>query len=80
MIASGVEGPAAYRDNTQDAKVHVLLDFYGSDGYRPYESSDPKGNRWVASSRTGFPANLRHGSVLPVNQTVFDALAKKWGA
>lgn len=80
VIASGVEGPAAYRDNTQDAKVHVLLDFYGSDGYRPYESSDPKGNRWVASSRTGFPANLRHGSVLPVNQTVFDALAKKWGA
>ncbi|KAI0808612.1 glycoside hydrolase family 43 protein [Xylaria sp. FL0064] len=79
IITSGVEGPAAYRDNTQDSKVHVLLDFYGSDGYRPYESSDPKNNKWTASSRTGFPSNLRHGSVLPINQTIFDALSEKWG-
>ncbi|KAI1170086.1 glycoside hydrolase family 43 protein [Nemania sp. FL0916] len=79
IITSGVEGPAAYRDNTEDAKVHVLLDFYGSDGNRPYESTDPKSNRWTASSRTGFPANLRHGSILPVNQTIFDALSSKWG-
>ncbi|KAI1307086.1 glycoside hydrolase family 43 protein [Xylaria venustula] len=80
IITSGVEGPASYRDNTQDSKVHVLLDFYGSDGYRPYESTDPKNNKWTSSSRTGFPSNLRHGSVLPINQTLFDALSAKWGA
>ncbi|KAI0544983.1 glycoside hydrolase family 43 protein [Xylaria curta] len=80
IITSGVEGPAAYRDNAEDSKVHVLLDFYGSDGYRPYESTDPKNNKWTASSRTGFPSNLRHGSILPVNQTLFDALSKKWGS
>ncbi|GAP88435.1 putative glycoside hydrolase family 43 protein [Rosellinia necatrix] len=80
IIASSVEGPAAYRDNTQDSKVHVLLDFYGSDGYRPYESTDPKNNKWTASNRTSFPANLRHGSILPINQTLFDALGKKWGS
>ncbi|KAI0856915.1 glycoside hydrolase family 43 protein [Xylaria cubensis] len=80
IITSGVEGPASYRDNTEDSKVHVLLDFYGSDGYRPYESTDPKNNKWTASSRTGFPSNLRHGSILPINQTVFDALSKKWGS
>ncbi|KAH8160258.1 hypothetical protein CIB48_g7979 [Xylaria polymorpha] len=80
IITSGVEGPAAYRDNTEDSKVHVLLDFYGSDGYRPYESADPKNNKWTASSRTGFPSNLRHGSILPINQTLFDALGKKWGS
>ncbi|KAI0875756.1 glycoside hydrolase family 43 protein [Hypoxylon argillaceum] len=80
IITSGVEGPASYRDNTQDSKVHVLLDFYGSDGYRPYESTDPKNNKWTASSRTGFPSNLRHGSILPINQTLFDALSRKWGS
>ncbi|KAK8117219.1 uncharacterized protein PG998_005500 [Apiospora kogelbergensis] len=80
-IALQVEGPAAYRDNQVDGKVHVLLDFYGRDGYRPYESSgDLRDNRWTASSRTGFPGNLRHGSVLPVNQTLYDALHNKWGS
>ncbi|KAK7943830.1 uncharacterized protein PG986_012943 [Apiospora aurea] len=77
-IASQVEGPAAYRDNVVDGKVHLLLDFYGSDGYRPYESSgDLRDNRWTASSRSGFPSNLRHGSVLPINQTLFSALGEK---
>ncbi|KAI0168893.1 glycoside hydrolase family 43 protein [Hypoxylon sp. FL1284] len=80
IIASSVEGPAAYRDNEDDAKVHVLLDYYSSDGYRPYESTNPEGNAWTASSRSGFPSNLRHGSILPVNQTLYDALSKKWSS
>ncbi|KAK8014835.1 glycoside hydrolase family 43 protein [Apiospora arundinis] len=81
VIASQVEGPAAYRDNLVDGKVHVLLDFYGGDGYRPYESTgDLRDNRWKASGRSGFPSNLRHGSVLPVNQTLYDGLSKKWGS
>ncbi|KAH6647362.1 glycoside hydrolase family 43 protein [Truncatella angustata] len=79
VIMSGVEGPAAYRDNLADAKVHVLLDFYGSDGYRPYESTNPNGNVWTASDRSGFPSNLRHGSVLPVNQSLYTAINNKWG-
>ncbi|KAL7621810.1 hypothetical protein AAE478_007310 [Parahypoxylon ruwenzoriense] len=80
IIASGVEGPAAYHDNEDDAKVHVLLDFYGGDGYRPYESISPKDNEWTASSRSGFPVNLRHGTILPVNQTLYDALSEKWAS
>ncbi|KAI1499945.1 hypothetical protein F5X99DRAFT_263720 [Biscogniauxia marginata] len=80
IIASGVEGPAAYHDNKEEAKVHVLLDFYGSDGYRPYESTDPTANKWSASSRSGFPSNLRHGAVLPINQTLYDALNNKWAS
>ncbi|KAF3018553.1 hypothetical protein E8E14_012579 [Neopestalotiopsis sp. 37M] len=79
IITSSVEGPAAYRDNQVDGKVHVLLDFYGSDGYRPYESTNPKGNVWTASSRSAFPSNLRHGSVLSVNQSLYDAVNSKWG-
>ncbi|KAB5583247.1 arabinosidase [Coniochaeta sp. 2T2.1] len=81
VIQSGVEGPAAYLDNAVPGKVHLLLDFYGGDGYRPYESgSTPASNAgWTASSRTGFPANLRHGSVLPINETVYSALSARWG-
>jgi hypothetical protein len=79
-IQSNVEGPAAFMDNTVPGKVHLLLDFYGGDGYRPYESSNPGSNSgWTASSWTGFPANLRHGSVLPINQTMYSALSAKWG-
>lgn len=80
IIQSGVEGPTAYLDNLDPKKVHLLLDFYGNDGYRPYESSNPASNSgWMASSRGAWPANLRHGSVLPVNQTLYEILKAKWG-
>ncbi|EGO54709.1 hypothetical protein NEUTE1DRAFT_118293 [Neurospora tetrasperma FGSC 2508] len=81
IIESGVEGPAAYWDNTIPGKVHLLLDFYGSDGYRPYESTTPERNSggWTASSRTGWPTGLRHGSVLPVDGTVWERLNARWG-
>jgi len=81
IIERQVEGPAAYLDNTVAGKAHVLLDFYGGDGYRPYETTNPQSNSgWKASSMSGFPKNLRHGSVLPVNQTLYNALKSKWGA
>ncbi|TPX10131.1 uncharacterized protein E0L32_001328 [Thyridium curvatum] len=82
VIQSGVEGPAAYWDNRVDGKAHLLLDFYGADGYRPYESTRPGNNgggAWAASSRGGFPSNLRHGSVLPINATLYGALEARWG-
>ncbi|KAK1994002.1 arabinosidase [Colletotrichum falcatum] len=80
VIASGVEGPAAYWDNRVAGRAHVLLDFYGDDGYRPYETADVASNEgWTVSDRSGFPSGLRHGSVLPINQTFYDALGARWG-
>lgn len=79
IIQKNVEGPAAYWDNQVAGKAHLLLDFYGGDGYNPYESTDIKGGKWSASSKSGFPKNLRHGSVLPVNSTVMSALVTRWG-
>jgi hypothetical protein len=79
VITTGVEGPAAYWDNTIANKAHVLLDFYNSDGYRPYEQSGPNwSNTWTTSSRTGFPTGLRHGSVLPITSSQYNALKLKW--
>jgi hypothetical protein len=80
VIESAVEGPAVYWDNQVPGKAHLLLDFYGGDGYRPYESSDVKGGMWSASDSSAWPKNLRHGSVLPVTQAQIEALRKRWGA
>lgn len=81
IIQTNVEGPASYWDNKVAGKVHLLLDFYNGDGYHPYETSNPESNSgWTASSRTNFPTNLRHGSVLPINQTLYDLLMSKWGS
>lgn len=80
IIQSGVEGPAAFWDNTVPGKVHLLLDFYGADGYRPFASDRPGNNGgWAASDRGAFPRNLRHGSVLPVERGVYEALGARWG-
>jgi hypothetical protein len=79
VIANGVEGPAVYWDNQVAGKAHLLLDFYGADGYRPYEAADVKSGKWSASDRSAWPANLRHGSVLPVTKAQVDGLRGKWG-
>lgn len=80
IIASGVEGPAPYWDNQVAGKAHLLLDFYGSDGYRPYESTNVPAGSWKASDRSAWPTLLRHGSVLPVTTAQVDALKKKWAS
>lgn len=79
-IASSVEGPAVYWDNVVAGKAHLLLDFYGGDGYRPYESTDVKGGKWTASSTSAWPKNLRHGSVLPVTAAQVSAVKARWPA
>lgn len=79
VIASGVEGPAVYWDNQVVGKAHLLLDYYGGDGYRPYEATDVKSGMWKASDNTGWPKNLRHGSVLPITAMQVGALKGKWG-
>ncbi|KAK8085454.1 hypothetical protein PG997_006725 [Apiospora hydei] len=70
-IASQVEGPAAYRNNLGRARCTYCWTSTASSG-------DLRDNRWTASSRSGFPSNLRHGSVLPINRTLFSALSEKW--
>jgi hypothetical protein len=79
MIHSGVEGPYAYKDNLVAEKVTLLLDYYESDGYRPFTSTDLNINAWMDADRTNFPMNLRLGSVIGVTQESYDALKAKWG-
>ncbi|KAJ4346642.1 uncharacterized protein N0V89_010573 [Didymosphaeria variabile] len=78
IIEKSVEGPASYWDNQVAGKAHLLLDFYGGDGYHPYESADVKSGKWTASDKSTFPKNLRHGSVLPVTDAQGKAVSAKW--
>jgi hypothetical protein len=80
VIASGVEGPAVYWDNQVSGKAHLLLDFYGGDGYKPYEAGDVRSGKWSASDAAQWPKNLRHGSVLPITSAQGTAVKGKWGA
>lgn len=80
IVEAGVEGPAVFWDNEVEGKAHLLLDFYGDDGYRPYESTDVEGGVWSPSERSAWPGGLRHGSILPVTAGQVDALNAKWGA
>ncbi|ROV90149.1 hypothetical protein VSDG_08795 [Cytospora chrysosperma] len=78
-IRSQTEGPAAYWDNTVAGEVHLLVDYYGGNGYFPLVSTAPMSNSdWVNSSTANFPTGLRHGSVLPVNETLYSALSAAW--
>jgi hypothetical protein len=79
MIHSGVEGPYAHLDNQVANKVNLLLDYYGSDGYRPFTSTNMNANAWVDGDRTNFPSNLRHGSVIGITQARYDALNTNLG-
>ncbi|KAG9232276.1 glycosyl hydrolase [Amylocarpus encephaloides] len=80
FIHSGVEGPYAYADNVTPGKVVLLLDYYGSDGYRPFTSTNLNANAWRDADRSGFPKNLRHGSVIGITKDKYDALNARWGA
>ncbi|KAK7730472.1 hypothetical protein SLS63_005717 [Diaporthe eres] len=73
---SPAEGPAAFADNVTPGLYHLLLDDYTQ--YRPFETSDIQGGSWSASSTSGFPTGLKHGSVTPVTQEEYDAISAKY--
>ncbi|KAF9691417.1 hypothetical protein EKO04_010625 [Ascochyta lentis] len=78
VIERGVEGPAVFWDNEVDGKAHLLLDFYGGNGYRPYVSSDVEGGIWAAEKTGAWPTGLRHGSVLSTTKEQGDRLTHAW--
>ncbi|KAJ3563499.1 hypothetical protein NPX13_g8175 [Xylaria arbuscula] len=49
-------------------------------GYVPFETSDIGNPSWTASGTDGFPAGLKHGSVTPLTQEEYDAIAAAYPA
>ncbi|KAL3458312.1 putative arabinosidase [Aspergillus heterothallicus] len=72
------EGPAAFPDINEPGKYHLLLDNYVE--YVPFETTDVKGAAWTASDRTGFPTGLKHGNVILVTRSEYDAIVERYGA
>ncbi|CAD0018219.1 unnamed protein product [Aureobasidium pullulans] len=73
------EGPASFVDNVTPGLYHLLLDDYTQ--YVPYQSTDPaKSGAWTASNYPNFPKGLKHGSVTPLTQKEYNAVAAKYPA
>ena len=70
------EGTALFEDNLRAGKYHMLLDDYTQ--YVPYETEDIEGGVWTPSEFAGFPRGLKHGSVTPLLQAEYDAVAAKY--
>ncbi|KAI8962615.1 glycoside hydrolase family 43 protein [Daldinia sp. FL1419] len=72
------EGPASFADNVTPGVYHLLLDDYTQ--YVPYETQGIKSASWKRSSTAGFPTGLKHGSVTPLTQKEYDAVAAAYPA
>lgn len=70
------EGAASFQDNVDSNLYHVFIDNYSE--YIPYESRDILNGAWTAATREGYPSGLKHGSVTPLTQEEYDAIASKY--
>jgi hypothetical protein len=79
-VTSGApwEGTASYADNAVAGKYYILLDNYTQ--YVPFVTTNINSGKWTASSTTGFPAGLKHGSVTSLTKKEYDAIKKKFPA
>ena len=72
------EGPASFWDNAVDTEAHLLLDYFSTNsGYKPLSTGSwqggVEGGVWTDETNT-TPPGLRHGSVLSLTQTQWNAL------
>lgn len=73
------EGPASFADNVTPGLYHLLLDDYTE--YVPFQTDDIEAaGGWQAVSASGFPSGLKHGSVTPLTQAEYDAVAAAYPA
>ncbi|KAI9339529.1 putative arabinase [Zopfochytrium polystomum] len=80
-IAAG-EGPEAFQDNVDPNKYWLFIDEFTNRGYMPFVSTNVSAGTWslaVANDATSIanamPSNhARHGSILKLTQSEYDAL------
>ncbi|KAK0639968.1 hypothetical protein B0T16DRAFT_519187 [Cercophora newfieldiana] len=70
------EGPAAFPDNTTPGKYYLLLDDYTQ--YLPFQTSTIDSVPWSSPNWPDFPRGLKHGSVTPLAQGEYDAVAARY--
>ncbi|WP_326554515.1 family 43 glycosylhydrolase [Micromonospora sp. NBC_01813] len=72
------EGPTIFKSNTEE-KWYLFIDEFGGRGYIPFETTDLTSGAWTPSADYDLPSSPRHGTVLPVTQTEYDALLAAYG-
>nr|WP_154983054.1 immunoglobulin-like domain-containing protein [Paenibacillus xylanexedens] len=71
-----VEGPTIFKSNT-DEKWYLFVDEFGGRGYIPFETTNLASGDWTLSSNYNLPSSPRHGTVIPITQSEYDALSGK---
>lgn len=74
----GYEGPTAYKLNGED-KWCLLLDQYKGARYTPFVTNDISKGEFTKGTTFNFDATYCHGTVMPITQAEYDALAQKYG-
>jgi len=75
----GVEGPEIFKLIGQDKWV-LLVDNYGGKGYYPLITDSLESDfRVLPVSDYKMPQGARHGSVIRITRTEYEALMAKWG-
>ena len=72
----GYEGPTAYKLNGED-KWCLLLDQYKGARYIPFVTNDISKGEFTKGTTFNFDATYCHGTVMPITQAEYDALACK---
>lgn len=67
------EGATVFKSNTEE-KWYLFIDEYGGRGYVPFETTDLDSGEWTLSEDYDLPNRPRHGTVMPITQTEYDAL------
>jgi O-glycosyl hydrolase len=73
----GVEGPTVFKSNTED-KWYLFVDEFGSRGYVPLETTDLDSGEWTVSADYDLPSSPRHGTVIPITKSEYDAIYAKY--
>lgn len=73
---SPLEGPASFADINSPGTYYLLLDDYTQ--YVPFSTSDILSPDWQPTGASDFPSGLKHGSVTPLTQEEYDAVAAKY--
>lgn len=74
----GVEGPTIFKSNTED-KWYLFVDEFRGRGYIPLETRDLNSGKWTVSANYALPKSPRHGTVIPVTKSEYEAIAAKFG-
>ena len=75
---AGYEGPECFR--MADGRWCLIVDYYSrGQGYKAFFCDDLSKGDFTPSERgLEFPYRFRHGGVIPLSQTEYDALISKW--